>query len=67
MIKRAKLNVGDVLVITDKNGVEIMVMSLAEFLGENELLIDTCDENTGYNQTSKAIKTIKRLRNPDDE
>ncbi|MCD2453546.1 hypothetical protein GO003_024510 [Methylicorpusculum oleiharenae] len=67
MIKRTTLNLGDVLVITDKNGVEIMALSLTELQGDNELLIDTCDKNTGYNQTYNARQIIGKLRNPDGE
>ena len=59
MIKRTTLNFGDVLVITDKNGVEIMALSLTELQGDNELLPKSCKPKKGSETGIKSVKSSR--------
>lgn len=70
MIKRIKLSRGDVLVVTDQDGREILLAALKKhstFTEDNELLLNLCDNSSGYNQTYNAHREIARLLDPDSE
>lgn len=71
MIRRVKLSKGDVLVVSDHNGNEILFAALKsddQYPKDNELLLRLeCDKNTGYNRSHSASMMIAKLLNPDIE
>jgi hypothetical protein len=70
MIKRIKLSRGDVLVVTDQDGNDILRAALtshAQYPGDNELLLDLCHDLTSYDQGRAGRRVIAKLLDPDFE
>ncbi|QSB03823.1 hypothetical protein JWZ98_22835 (plasmid) [Methylomonas sp. EFPC1] len=71
MIRRIKLSRGDVLVVTDEHGNDILraaLTALVQYPDDNELLLDLCHHRfMSYNEGYGARRIIARLLDPDCE
>jgi hypothetical protein len=68
MIKRIKLSRGDVLVVTDPDGNNLLFAALMvddHCFDDNQLLLKLITEKTGTNQSGAAHRTIAKLLDPD--
>lgn len=68
MTKRIKLSRGDVLVVTDHNGNDILRAALTNHVQypDDELLLDLCHHRfMSYDQGNGARRTIAKLLDPD--